>query len=113
MPSTQRSHHANECECGLQADIFEAHRALCSLRSKKELTAETQLETHVINNEGQHKWIEDYTERETAAARKQVEDAEAAVLQVQEVMTCVEIAGLMSRKHERRLRRCWLLSVTV
>jgi hypothetical protein len=39
-------------------------------------------------------------ERETAGARKRVEDAEAAVQQEQDDMTQAEIAGLMSRLPE-------------
>jgi hypothetical protein len=38
-------------------------------------------ETHFLSNEEKQKWIEDYVQRETAAARKRVEDAEAAVQQ--------------------------------
>jgi len=40
-------------------------------------------------------------ERETAGARKRVEDAEAAVQQEQEDMTRAEIAGLMSSEPEK------------
>ena len=40
-------------------------------------------------------------ERETAGARKQVEDAEAAVQQEQDDMTQAEIAGLTSREPEK------------
>jgi len=36
---------------------------------------------HFLNHEEKAKWIEDYVERETARARKQVEDAEAVVQQ--------------------------------
>jgi hypothetical protein len=49
------------------------------LRSKKKLAAEKQQETHFLSNEEKEKWIEDFVERETAGARKRVEDAEAAV----------------------------------
>jgi hypothetical protein len=40
-------------------------------------------------------------ERETAGARKRVEDAEAAVQQEQDDMTHAEIAGLTSREPEK------------
>ena len=40
-------------------------------------------------------------ERETAGARKRVEDAEAAVQQEQDDMTQAEIAGLTSREPEK------------
>jgi len=53
--------------------------ALRSLRSTKKLAAEKRRETHVLSNEQKEKWIEDYIERETAVARKRVEDAEAEV----------------------------------
>jgi predicted N-acyltransferase len=45
------------------------------------LAAEMQQATHFLSNEEKEKWIEDYVERETAGARKRVEDAEAAVQQ--------------------------------
>jgi hypothetical protein len=45
------------------------------------LAAEKQRATHCLSNEEKEKWIEDYVDRETAGARKQVEDAEAAVQQ--------------------------------
>jgi hypothetical protein len=54
---------------------------LRSLRFKKKLAAKKRQETHFFSNEEKEKWIEDYVERETAGARKQVEDAEAAVQQ--------------------------------
>jgi hypothetical protein len=38
-------------------------------------------ETHFLSNEEKEKWFEDFVERETAGARKRVEDAEAAVQQ--------------------------------
>jgi hypothetical protein len=47
------------------------------------------------------KWIEDYGERETAGARKRVEDAEAAVPQEQDDVTHSEIMGLSSREPEK------------
>jgi len=71
------------------------------LRCKKKLAAEKRRETHLLSNEEKEKWIEDYVERETAGARKQVEDAEAAVQQEQDDMTQAEIAGLMSREPEK------------
>jgi len=74
---------------------------LRSLRSKKRLAAEKRRETHFLSNEEKEKWIEDFVERETAGARKRVEDAEAAVQQEQDDMTHAELAGLMSRKPEK------------
>jgi hypothetical protein len=74
---------------------------LRSLRSKKKLAAEKRRETYFLSNEEKEKWIEDYVERETAGARKRVEDAEAAVQQEQDDMTQAEIAGLTSREPEK------------
>jgi len=71
------------------------------LRSKKKLAAEKRRETHFLNNEEKEKWIEDYVERETAGARKRVEDAEAAVHKEQDDMTHAEIAGLTAREPEK------------
>jgi len=111
--STQRRHPANEGKSGLVAERIRALGAVRSLRSKKKLAAEKPRETHFLSNEEKDTWIEDYVERETAGARKRVEDAEAAVQQEQDDMTQAEIAGLTSREPERLLRRCWLLSETV
>jgi hypothetical protein len=71
------------------------------LRSKRKLAAEKRRETHFSSNEQKEKWIEDYVKRETAGARKRVEDAEAAVQQEQDDMTHAEIAGLTSREHKK------------
>jgi hypothetical protein len=71
------------------------------LISKKKLAAEKRRETHFLSNEEKEKWIEDYVERETAGARKRVEDAEAAVQQEQDDMTHAEIAGLTPREPEK------------
>jgi len=56
---------------------------------------------HILSNQEKGKWIEDYVERETAGARKRVEDAEAAVPQEQDDMTQAEIAGLTSGEPEK------------
>jgi len=99
--STQRSHHENEGKSGLEAERVRALGALCSLRSKKKLAAEKRREMHFLSNEEKEKWIEDYVERETAGARKRVEDAEVAVQQEQDDMTHAEIAGLTPREPEK------------
>jgi len=49
------------------------------MRFKKKLGAEKRQETHFLSNEEKEKLIEDYVERETAGARKRVEDTEAAI----------------------------------
>ena len=99
--STQRRHQANEGKSGLEAERVRALGALRSLRSKKKLAAEKRRESHFLSNEEKEKWIEDYVERETAVARKRVEDAEAAVQQEQEDMNHAEIAGLTTREPEK------------
>jgi hypothetical protein len=102
--STQRRHQANEGKSGLETERIGALGALCSLRSKKKRAAEKRRETHFFSSEDKEKWIEDFVERETAGARKRVEDAEAAVQQEQDNMTHAEIAGLMSREPEKALK---------
>jgi hypothetical protein len=97
----------------VEAERVQALGALRSLRSKKKLVVVNRPETHFLSNKEKGKWIEDYVERETAGARKRVEDPGAAVQQKQDNMIHAEIAGLMSRSPKRCLRRCWLLSETV
>jgi hypothetical protein len=71
------------------------------LRSKKKLAAEKRHETHFLSNEEKEKRIEDYVERETAGARKRVEDAEAAVQQELDAMAHAEITRLTSRQPDK------------
>jgi hypothetical protein len=94
--STQQHHHTNEGKSSLEAERVRALGALRSLRSKKKLAAEKRCEMHFLSIEEKEKWIEDYVERETAGARKRVEDAEAAVQEEQDDMKHAEIAGLTS-----------------
>jgi hypothetical protein len=63
----------------LEAGRVRALGALHSLRSKKKHAAGKQQAMHFFSNKEEEKWIEDYVERETAVARKRVEDTEAAV----------------------------------
>ena len=58
-----------------------------------------------MSNEETEKLIEDYVERETTGARKQVEDAEAAVQHEQEDMRKVEYLGLMNREPEQTFQK--------
>jgi len=74
------------------------------LRSKKKLAAEKKRETHFLSNDENEQWIEDYVERETAVARKRVEDAETAIKQRQEDMSNVEKAGLTTRESEKTFK---------
>jgi len=99
--STRRRHQANKGKSGLEAERVRALGALGSLRSKKKLAAEKTRETHFLSNEKKVQWIEDYVERETAVARKRVEDAETAIKQRQEGMSNVEKAGLTTREPEK------------
>jgi len=55
---------------------------------------------HFSNNKEKEKWIEDYVERETAVARKRVQDAETAIRQEPKDMTTPESAGGTTRKPE-------------
>jgi hypothetical protein len=85
----------------LEAERNGALGALHSLRSKMKLAVETQRETHFLSNEENEKWIEDYVERQTAGARKRVQDEETTVQQEQDDMAHAEIAGLTSREPEK------------
>jgi DNA-binding ferritin-like protein len=76
--STRRRHQANEDKSDLEAERIRALGALHNLRSKKTLAAERRQETNFLNYKEKEKWIEDYVERETTVARKQVEDAGTA-----------------------------------
>jgi len=71
------------------------------LRSKKKLATEKKRETQFLSNEEKEQWIEDYVERETAVARKRVEDAETAIKQREEDMSNVEMAGLSTREPDK------------
>jgi len=99
--STRRHHQANEGKSALEAARVRALGALHSLRSKKKPAAEKIQETHFLSNEEKEQWIADYVERETAVARKRVEDAETAIKQRQEDMSNVEKAGLTTREPEK------------
>jgi len=103
--STQRRHQANEGKSGFEAERVRALGALHSLRSKKRLAVEKRRETHFLSNEEKEQWIEDFVERETAGARKRVEDAEATVQQEQDDMTHAELTGLRSRKPEKTFQK--------
>jgi hypothetical protein len=99
--STQQGPHVNEGKCSLEVERIRALGALRRLRSKMKLAAELPRETHFLNNEEKEKWIQEYVERETAGARKRIDDAEAAVQKEHDDMTHAEIAGLTSREPEK------------
>jgi len=98
--SNLRPYQANEGKSRLELERVRSLGALECLRSKKKLAAKKCRETHILSNKGNEIWIEDYVERDTAGARKQVEDADAVVLQQQADMMHAEIAGLTSREPE-------------
>jgi len=98
--STCRWYQANEGNRGLEAERVQALGALHSLRSKKKRSVEKRHQTYCLSNKEKEKWIEDYGERETAVARKQVQDAETAIMQELKDMTTAESAGVTTRKPE-------------
>jgi hypothetical protein len=49
-----------------------------------------------LSNEEQEKWIEDYVERGTAVARKQVQHVETAIMQALDDMSIAQVAGATS-----------------
>jgi len=55
---------------------------------------------HIYSNEENEKSIEDYVERETAVARKRVQDAETVIMQELNDVTTAENAGVTTRKPE-------------
>jgi len=63
--------------------------------------AEKRRETHFLRYEQKAKWFEDYVEKETAGARKRVEDAEAAVQKEQEDIRKAENVGLTNSEPEK------------
>jgi len=102
--STQRRHQANEGKSGLDAGNVRALGALHNMQPKKKLAAEKRWETHFLSNEDNEQWIEDSVERETACARKPVEDAEAGVQQEQEDTRKADNVGLTNGEPEKTLQ---------
>jgi len=64
------------------------------------LSVESRGETHSLSNEEKENCMEDYADRETAVARKRVQDAETAIMQEQEHMMDVEKARSTTRMPE-------------
>jgi hypothetical protein len=79
--STRRRHQVNKGKSGFEAEGVRPLGALCSLRCTMNLAVEKRHETHFSSNDNREKWIEDFVERETAVARKRVQDAETAIMQ--------------------------------
>jgi len=90
----------NKGQTGLEADRVRALGALRRLWSKKKLSVERRRETHCLSNEENEKCMEDYADRETAVARKRVQDAETAIMQEQEHMMDVEKGRSTTRMPE-------------
>jgi hypothetical protein len=65
------------------------------------IAAEKQREMHFLSNKERETWIEDYVQRETAVARKRVQDAEKALMQEQEHIENVEKGRSATSKPER------------
>ena len=84
----------------MEAERVRALRALRSSWSKNKLAAGKWPETHFLSNEEMEKWIDDYVERETAVARKLVEDVETAIQQEQDDMRNADKAGWTTTKPE-------------
>jgi len=85
--ATHQSHQANEGYSGLEAEWVLPLVALCNLRSKKKLAVEKRQKTQILNNAEKETWIEDFVEKGTAVARKRVQYAETAMMQVLKDMT--------------------------
>ena len=98
--STQWHHHPNKGKSGLEAEWVRALGVLRSLWSKKKLAVGKWRETHFLSNEEKEKWIEDHVERETAVARKRVDDGETAIKHMEDDMRNAEKAGITTTKSE-------------
>ena len=99
--STRPRHHADVGKSGVEAERVRALGALHSLQSKKKLAAGKRQETHFSSNDEKEKWIKDYVERETAVARKRVQDAETAIMHELNDTITAESAGTTTEKAER------------
>jgi len=95
--STQLRQLANEGKSGLESERVRTLGALRGLGFKQKLAAEKRWDMHFSTNEEKYKWIEDYVKRETARARRRVEDAGAAFQQEQDDMTHAESVWVTSR----------------
>ena len=90
----------NEGKSSFEADTVRARGVLRSLGFEKKLAAKKWRETQFLSNEEKENWIEDYVQRESAGARKRVEDAESVIKQDQEDTRMAESAGLTTREPE-------------
>ena len=79
------------------AERIRALGGLRSLRSKTKLAVEKRQDMNFLSNEEREKWIEDCVERETAVARKRVQDTETVIMQD---MTTAANEGAITGKPE-------------
>ena len=77
-PATLKRHRTNAGKGGIESERIRALQALRTLRSKKKAKAAASKDTVSMTQQEREKWIEDYVERETAVARRRVEEADAA-----------------------------------
>jgi hypothetical protein len=70
--STRRHQQETEGNSGLGEETIPALWALRSFRSKMDLVAESERETHFLNNQEKEQCIKDHVVRETTVARKRV-----------------------------------------
>ena len=96
-------HTATKGKSGLEAEQVRALGALRRLWSKQKLSADKRRETHFSSNEAKETWIKDHVERETAVARKWVQNAERLIMQEQEKIWNVENTRLTTTKPEKTL----------
>jgi hypothetical protein len=89
----------------LELEFVSTLGALHNLRSKKNLVAEKQCEIHILSNEEKEKCTNHSVGRQTAVARMQIEDAEAAISKEQENTDTTEIVGLMTREPEKMFHK--------
>jgi len=91
----------NEGKSSLVEEMVRALEALHSGGSKMTLSVQTRWETHFVSQQEKEKWIKEYVVRETAVARKLVQDAETGIIQEPEDMRNAESVGSTSRKLEK------------
>jgi len=96
--STWRRHQVSKGTSSLEEEGVRALGALRSWQSQKKLSVEYRQGTHFVCNKEKEKWIEHHVDRETAGARKWVEDTETAIVQAQEDMSNAEQERLTTRK---------------
>lgn len=77
-PATVKRHRTNAGKSGIESERIRAHNNLRALKCKKRKKAEGSEEIRDMDSDQRDKWIEDYVERETAAARKRAEEADLA-----------------------------------